>query len=102
VTQSGRLVAGRGSTLRQVFLGERGIRAGWSVLLFVAIFQVLETGAIAALSHLVSLKPTGPIPATLALIRESCEVLVVLAATWVMARIEKRRLFSGRITTSRE
>jgi membrane protease YdiL (CAAX protease family) len=83
-----------GSTLRRVFFGEQGIRAGWSVLLFVAIFQILETGAIAALGHFVSLKPKGPIPPTLALIRESCEVLVVLAATWVMARIEKRRLLS--------
>jgi membrane protease YdiL (CAAX protease family) len=83
-----------GSTVSRVFLGERGIRAGWSVLLFVAIFQGLDTGVIAALSHFVSLKPQGPIPPTLALIREFCEVLVVLAATWVMARIEKRRLFS--------
>ncbi len=83
-----------GSTLRRVFFGAQGIRAGWSALLFVAIFQILETGATAALSHFVSLKPTGPIPPTLALIRESCEVLLVLAATWVMARIEKRRLFS--------
>ena len=83
-----------GSTLRRAFFGEQGIRAGWSVLLFVAMFQMLETGTTAALSHFVSLKPKGPIPPTLALIRESCEVLVVLAATWIMARIEKRRLFS--------
>ena len=83
-----------GSTLRRVFFGEQGIRAGWSVLLFVAIFQVLETGASATLTHFVSLKPKGPIPPALALMRESCEVLVVLAATLVMAHIEKRRLFS--------
>src|SRR5260370_4837880 len=66
-----------GSTLRLVFFGEQGMRAGWSVLLFVAIFQILETGANAALSRFVSLKPKGPIPPTLALIRESCEALVV-------------------------
>jgi membrane protease YdiL (CAAX protease family) len=83
-----------GSTLRRAFFGEQGIRAGWSVLLFVAMFQIFETGTTAALSHFVSLRPEGPIPPTLALIRESCEVLVVLAATGVMARIEKRRLFS--------
>jgi uncharacterized protein len=82
------------STLRRAFFGEQGIRAGWSVLLFVAMFQILETGTIAALSRFVSLKPKGPIPPTLALIRESCLVIAVFAATWVMARIEKRRLFS--------
>lgn len=94
VTQSGRLVTGRGRTPRRVFLGEQGIGAGGSLLLSGAIFQVLESGAIAALSHVVSLEPMGPIPPTPALIRESCEVLVVLGATWVVARIEKRPLFS--------
>jgi hypothetical protein len=57
-------------------------------------FSSTGDGAIATLSHFVSMKPKGPIPPTLALIRESCEVLVVLAVTCVMARIEKRRLFS--------
>jgi hypothetical protein len=36
----------------------------------------------------------GPIPLSLAILQESSEVLCVLAATWAMARIEKRPLLS--------
>jgi len=86
--------ASEGSTLKRFFVGEQGIRAGWSALLFVGIFQGLSIGTGAVLRHFVPLKPNGPIPPTLALIRESWEVLLVLAATWVMARIEKQQLFS--------
>jgi hypothetical protein len=73
-----------GSTLRRAFFGEQGIRAGWSVLLFVAMFQIFETGTTAALSHFVSLRPKGPIPPTLALIRESCEVPICDTAIWLV------------------
>jgi len=83
-----------GSILRRVFIGEQGIRAGWSALLFVGIFQGLVMGTAAVLGRFMPLKPSGQIPLALALIRESWEMLVVFAATLVMARIEKRSLFS--------
>lgn len=87
--------ARNGSALRRTFHGAQGLRAGcWSVLLFLAIYQLFETAAMTALGHFVSLKPKGSIPPGLALIRESCEVLVVLSATSLMARIEKRRPLS--------
>jgi membrane protease YdiL (CAAX protease family) len=83
-----------GSILRRIFISEQRIRAGWSALLFVGIFQGLEMGTALVLGRFISLKPSGPIPPALALIRESWEILVVFAATWVMARIEKRRVLS--------
>jgi hypothetical protein len=86
--------ARNGSALRRTILGAQGLRAGWSVLLFLAIYQLFETAAMTALGHFVSLKSKGSIPPGLALIRESCEVLVVLSATSLMARIEKRRPLS--------
>lgn len=92
VVQPNRL-SGR-ETLRRVFLGEQGIRAGWSALLFIAIYLILETVTLAVLRHFISLEIKGPISLTLAVFQESCEVMVVLLATWVMARIENRRLFS--------
>lgn len=82
------------AALRNVFVGERGIRSGWSALLFVTIYVVLEAVVNAALGHFVSLQVKGAIPPSLALLREFCEVLVVMVATWVMARVEKRRLLS--------
>jgi uncharacterized protein len=83
-----------GGPLRRVFVGERGIRAGWSVLLFAAIFWSLQTAVMAGLGRFVTLDVTGPIPLSLGLLQESCQVLVVAADTFVMARIEKRPLLS--------
>jgi membrane protease YdiL (CAAX protease family) len=82
------------SLLRRVFVGYRGIRTGWSVLLFAAIYWILNTAVNAALVHFVSLDVEGPIPFSLGLLEESAGVLVVLAATAVMARIENRPVFS--------
>jgi uncharacterized protein len=79
-------------TLRRVFVGEQGIRAGWSVLIFAAIFWILQTVVLAALGHFVALDFSGPIPVSLGFLQESCQVLVVAASTFVMARIEKRRI----------
>ncbi len=80
--------------LRRIFFGERGIRAGWSALLFVAIFLILNTFATVVLGRFVALESKGPIPPEPVFLQESCDVLVVLLATWAMARIEHRQLFS--------
>jgi membrane protease YdiL (CAAX protease family) len=84
----------RSGAARRVFIGEQGIRPVWSVLLFAAIYLTLEALVLAALGHFVPLDVVGPIPFHLALLQESCEVLVVLVATLVMARVENRRLLS--------
>jgi uncharacterized protein len=84
----------RNGTLRRIFVGDQGIRAGWSALLFVAIYLLLETATTAALGHFVSLDPKEPIPLGLAFLQESCELALVFIATAVMARIENQRLFS--------
>lgn len=81
-------------TLRRAFVGEQGIRAGWSVLIFAAIFWILQTVVLAALGHFIALDNSGPIPVSLGFLQESCQVMVVAAATLVMARIERRSLLS--------
>ncbi|HWZ97857.1 MAG TPA: CPBP family intramembrane glutamic endopeptidase [Candidatus Dormibacteraeota bacterium] len=80
--------------LRPIFVGEHGIRAGWSALLFVAIYLLLETATTAVLGHLVSLGPKEPIPLGLAFLQESCELALVFIATALMARIENRQILS--------
>lgn len=80
--------------LHRVFVGEHGIRAGWSVLLFAAIFFILQTVVTAALGHFISLDSTGPIPLRLGVLQESCQLLLVATATLVMARIERRPILS--------
>ncbi len=80
--------------LKWVFLSEHGLRVGWKVLLFVCLYQGLTLAATPVLRHFISTKPTGPVPPESALIRESWEVILVFAATWVLARIERRGVFS--------
>jgi membrane protease YdiL (CAAX protease family) len=92
---------GRGAgTLRTIFIGEQGIRVGWSVLLFAAIFGVLET-AVNAILGFAWHDNGGPISLGIGLLQESCQLLVVAAATWVMALIEKRPLLSYGYTDDR-
>jgi membrane protease YdiL (CAAX protease family) len=79
-------------TRRSVFVGEQGIRAGWSVLLFAAIYLLLQ--AVVVLGHLVVLDMSNPIPVRQGLLQESCQLLMVAAATLAMARIERRSVLS--------
>jgi len=82
------------SRIRHVFVGDHGIRVGWSVLLFAAIFGVRQAVVTAVLGRFVSLDISGPAPLGLGLLTESCALLPVAAATWVMARLENRPFLS--------
>lgn len=84
------------STLHKVFIGKDGLRAGWSLLIFIALLAALLYCA-----HIVALKIHPPAPksskaniemsATSAIIGEAIPFLVILLATWIMSRIERRR-----------
>src|SRR5260370_2626478 len=82
------------SLLRRVFLGDHGVRAGWSVLLFAAAFWILQTVINAVLGRFVSLDVNGPAPLSLGLLTEFGALLAVAAATLMLALIEKRPLLS--------
>jgi membrane protease YdiL (CAAX protease family) len=80
--------------LRPIFVGKSGIRAGWSALLFVALYLILSTVITTALSRFVELEPRGPLPPAVVFLQESSDVLVILLATWIMARLENRPFLS--------
>jgi uncharacterized protein len=80
--------------LKRIFVAEQGIRSGWSVFLFAAIFAILQTAVLAVLRHFMPFDDKAPIPWNLAIRLECCQLLVVAAATLVMARIESRHLLS--------
>jgi uncharacterized protein len=82
------------AALRRIFVGSQGLRSVWSVLLFIAIYQVAHMALMAVLGHFFSLEPQGPIPVVPALLQESFELLAIFIATWTMARIEKRPVLS--------
>lgn len=78
---------------RWIFVGNNGIRAGWSVLLFIAIFLALEF--IAALPiftfiHFPVERVRQPQPPYVALVQEGVQATLVLLATFIMSRLEKR------------
>jgi membrane protease YdiL (CAAX protease family) len=82
------------STLRWVFLGADGLRAGWSILIFLALLIPLLKGlfVIIQLLHLASKGGayTTNVTPTFLLIGESVPFLATLFVTWIMSKIERR------------
>ncbi len=85
------------SALHKIFIGKDGLRAGWSVLIFIALCAVFGF----CLNRVVhKLFPNAPRTAQdiqnamsspgFMFIGESSQLLVVLLATWIMSRIEHR------------
>ncbi|HUX28711.1 MAG TPA: CPBP family intramembrane glutamic endopeptidase [Terracidiphilus sp.] len=81
--------------LRWMFIGKQGLRAGWSVFLFIVLtflFMMALSAAVGALSgngrqgSTVSLSPIA------ALVMEAISVLSILGAGTVVALIERRRV----------
>jgi membrane protease YdiL (CAAX protease family) len=77
-------------TLREVFTGPQGLRAGWRILQFLALYELFEVITQTILLRFISLTPHNPIAPHLALFREGGEVLSVLLATSIMACLEQR------------
>ena len=77
--------------MRKVFFNSHGLRAGWRLLIFVSIFVglvFLSNWTIPKVFHPKErsfLDPVGTI------FDESQAIIEVLIATWIMARIERRR-----------
>ena len=92
---------------RWVFFGSDGLRAGWSALLFVVIFVALAVlfGTAVKLFHVHTPDRKAPLPPQWAFVGELIQVCFVLGATWIMARIEGRRLvvygYAGRARLAR-
>jgi membrane protease YdiL (CAAX protease family) len=82
------------SRIRWVFVGSEGLRAGWSVLIFVLIFGVVLRLGLFAIqkTHLIS-QPTEAAPdisLSFGFVSEILPVFAVLLATWIMSKIERR------------
>src|SRR5262249_31854889 len=83
------------STLKFVFLNDRGLRAGWRLAIFLAMLAAFGAFVNWALSHLFGRgrPPQGgdlqPVPQ---LIAELFSFLSIVLFTWVMSRIEKRKM----------
>lgn len=77
--------------MRKIFLNPRGLRAGWRVLIFVGIFVALDFGGnwiVTKVFHPQQRAFLDPVGTIFAELQSLIEVLI---ATWIMARIERRR-----------
>jgi uncharacterized protein len=82
------------SLLRRIFVGRDGLRAGWSILLFIGMFaactytvHVVVTKFHHPAAHAVK---TSEDSIKSSIINEAVVFLVVLLVTWIMSRIERR------------
>ncbi len=87
---------------RRVFIGKEGMRAGWSALIFIVIFAIVATVGVLGVrkAHLVS-EPTKAAPEislSFGFTFEAIQVLAVLLATCIMAKIERLLFHRAGIT----
>jgi hypothetical protein len=91
------LASSDSSVLHKIFIGKDGLRAGWSLLIFVAILAAFGF-CLNRIGH--KLHPVGPRTPEAAqeamgeprflLIGEGVQFFVVLLVTWIMSKIERR------------
>jgi len=83
------------SVLRKIFVGKDGIRAGWSLLIFIALMVALGFSSNRIAHKLYPSAPTGvtpgmEVPPSFLAIGEAVPFFMVLLATWIMSKIERR------------
>lgn len=82
------------STAHKVFFGADGLRAGWSLIIFIAMLAAVLTGIKVVGRRIAPPPPHSAVgtalPLTALLIGESIPFLALLFITWIMAKIERR------------
>lgn len=79
--------------VRKFFVGPGGIRAGWRLVIFLVIAIVLLAGMIFIARASYQPHPsTTTLDPRIMLSNEVVAFLIVLVASWVMSRIERRRI----------
>lgn len=75
-----------------VFLGSEGLRAGWGIAIFVLLFGFGMGLQVLVLKRLGALPPAGPhgISPRITLLNEALPLLLILALTALLARLEDR------------
>jgi len=81
-------------TFRKLFVGKEGLRAGWGVLIFIALFAafMLIATVISGKLHPGQQRPTSVsvISLSFGYIQESIFAAAALLSTWIMSKIERR------------
>jgi membrane protease YdiL (CAAX protease family) len=78
--------------LKWMFIGEKGLRAGWSLLVFLLIFFAVATGLGPIFVKLNLLGARGNMTPRSAFFGELLSVIAMLVAAAIVARIERRSI----------
>lgn len=84
------------SALQKIFIGPNGIRAGWRLLIFLAIFLALTRAAnyvalqIPGVRASVQQLNNGVITPGIQILGEGVTVVFLVLTAWIMTKIEKR------------
>jgi membrane protease YdiL (CAAX protease family) len=74
-----------------LFFNDRGLRAGWRLLIFILIFSVLMFAVVFPVSAVLQRQtPRGALTAGFQTFGDSLIFLLLLLASWIMSRIERR------------
>jgi len=87
--------------LRWIFMGPQGLRAGWSVAIFIAVLLLLGR-ALSFVMHKIRPSSSGnDFTPGGALISEFLAFLLILAAAWIVALIERRSVMDYNLSGPR-
>ena len=88
----------RPSALRKILIGKDGLRAGWSLLIFIVIFAAIAF-CVRIIGHKVhppvpkaANTPPEPASPSFLFVAESIPFLVTVLVTWIMSKIERRAI----------
>jgi membrane protease YdiL (CAAX protease family) len=73
-----------------LFFGPRGLRAGWAILVYATLCAILVIVCEFAVGPFLHLYPGVPIPPSTGLLLELSHIVPVIAATAIMAAMERR------------
>src|SRR5579871_2188950 len=79
--------------MRRILVGTAGLRAGWSALLFVAIWLCVVLAVGPLLRALLPGSDRNAESPVISVIREGVNLAALFIAVWVMARVERRSIF---------
>lgn len=77
--------------MRKIFFNSRGLRAGWRVLIFVAIFAALSFATDWVITKVFHPRQRPFLDPVSFIEAETISLALALIATWIMSRIERRR-----------
>jgi uncharacterized protein len=80
------------STLHKIFIGKDGLRAGWSLLIFIAIIWGIAfcINFIGHKLHVSSPAPGAEISPLFGLLSEGIPFVLIALVSWIMSKIERR------------